>query len=197
MTCWDAVLTLPKTWDQLCEDLDTLFYRLRFWNVSVSLPKSAFGKRSIPYRSHEISAEGIRSTPKVAKGVMDLPFPKSHKGVLPFLGSLNYNHKSIEDFPVVAVVLYELSEDQIRQGRDLLRAHESFELLKRKIVATPMLRHPDIQTPFVTFPHANRWAACAVIGQEYDGKIQPVRYTGRVLNDAELRFERLINEGVK
>ncbi|OWZ01463.1 hypothetical protein PHMEG_00027142 [Phytophthora megakarya] len=51
-----------------------------------------------------------------------------------------------------------------------------------------MLRHPDIQTPFVAIPHANRWAACAVIGQEYDGKIQPVRYTGRVLNDAELRY---------
>ncbi|OWY90831.1 LOW QUALITY PROTEIN: reverse transcriptase [Phytophthora megakarya] len=51
-----------------------------------------------------------------------------------------------------------------------------------------MLRHPDIQKPFVIIPHANRWAACAVIGQEHDGKIQPVRYTGRVLNDAELRY---------
>ncbi|OWZ14401.1 reverse transcriptase [Phytophthora megakarya] len=174
-----------KTWDQLCEDLDTLLYRLRYWNISVSLPKSEFGKRSIPYLLHEIIAEGIRATPNVAKGVMDLPFPTSHKGVLSFLGSLNYYHKFIEDFPVVAAVLYELSEDQIRRGRDLSRAHESFELLKRKIVATPMLRHPDIQKPFVIIPHANR---CAVVGQEHDGKIQPVRYTGRVLNDAELRY---------
>ncbi|OWZ00629.1 reverse transcriptase [Phytophthora megakarya] len=161
--------------------------------VTESLPKSEFGKRSIHYLSHEISAEGIRATPKVAKGVMDLPFPKSHKGVLSFLGSLNYNHKFIEDFLVVAAVLYELSEDQIRQGRDLSRAHESFELLKRKFVATPMLRHPDIQKPFVIIPHANRWAACAVVGQDYDGKIQPVRY-GRVLNDAELRYHIAENE---
>ncbi|OWZ00266.1 hypothetical protein PHMEG_00028582 [Phytophthora megakarya] len=51
-----------------------------------------------------------------------------------------------------------------------------------------MLRHPDIQKPFVIIQHVNRWAACAVVGQEYDGKIQPVRYTGRVLNDAELRY---------
>ncbi|OWZ08109.1 hypothetical protein PHMEG_00019395 [Phytophthora megakarya] len=36
-----------------------------------------------------------------------------------------------------------------------------------------MLRHPDIQKPFVIIPYANRWAACAVVGQEYDGKIQP------------------------
>ncbi|OWY91263.1 reverse transcriptase, partial [Phytophthora megakarya] len=164
-------------------------------NISVSLPKSDFGKRSISYLSHEISAEGIRAIPKVAKGGMDLSFPKSHKGVLSFLGSLNYYHKFIEDFPVVAAVLYERSEDQIRQERDLSRAHESFELLKRKIVATPLLRHPDIQKSFVIIPHANRWAACAVVGQEYDGKIHPVRYTGRVLNDAELRYH-IVEKGV-
>ncbi|OWY91488.1 reverse transcriptase, partial [Phytophthora megakarya] len=179
----DDIAHGAKTCDQLCEDLDTLLYRLRYWNISVSLPNREFGKRSIPYLSHEINAQGIRAIPKVAKGVMYLPFPKSHKGVLSFLGSLNYYHKFIEDFPVVAAVL---SEEQIRQGRDLSRAHESFELLKRKIVATPMLRHPDIQKPFVIIPHANRWAVCAVVGQEYDGKIQ--RYTGRVLNDAELRY---------
>ncbi|OWY98483.1 reverse transcriptase, partial [Phytophthora megakarya] len=177
----DNIAHGAKTWDQLCEDLDTLLYRLRSWNISVSLPESEFGKRSILYLSHEISAESIRATPKVTKGVMDLPFPNPTK-------VLNYYHKFIEDFPVVTAVLYELSEDQIRQGRDLSRAHESFELLKRKIVATPMLRYPDIQKPFVVIPHGNRWAACAVVGQEYDGQIQPVRYTGRVLNDAELRY---------
>ncbi|KAE9322020.1 hypothetical protein PR003_g17332 [Phytophthora rubi] len=51
-----------------------------------------------------------------------------------------------------------------------------------------MLRHPDRSKPFVITPHANQWAAHAVLGQEYDGIIQPVRFTGRVLHDAELRY---------
>ncbi|OWY92929.1 hypothetical protein PHMEG_00037854 [Phytophthora megakarya] len=80
----------------------------------VSLPKSEFGKLSIPYLSHEISAEGIRATPKIAKGIQDLPFPTTMKGVQSFLGSLNYNHKFIEDYPVIAASLYELSDDQER-----------------------------------------------------------------------------------
>ncbi|OWZ02596.1 hypothetical protein PHMEG_00025819 [Phytophthora megakarya] len=42
--------------------------------------------------------------------------------------------------------------------------------------------------PFVVIPHANRWTVCPVIGEEYDGKIQPVRYKGRVPNDAGLRY---------
>ncbi|GMF45643.1 unnamed protein product [Phytophthora fragariaefolia] len=184
----DDIAHGAPSWDQLCDDLDALLFRLRYWNISVSLPKSEFGKLSIPYLSHEISAEGIRAVLKIAKGVQDLPFPKTLKGVQSFLESLNYYHKFIESFPVVAGVLYELSDDQVRSERDLTRAKAAFEILKKKIVLTPLLRHPDRSKPFVIIAHANRWAACAVLGQEHDGKFQPVRFTGRVLNDAELRY---------
>jgi len=120
--------------------------------------------------------------------VMSLPFPSTLKGVQSFLGSLNYYNKFIEDLPVVASVLYELTDEQIRAGRDLTRAKEAFEVLKRKIVSTPLLRHPDKDRPFMIVIHANPWAACVVLGQEYDGVILPVRFTGRVLHDQELRY---------
>ncbi|POM71380.1 Reverse transcriptase [Phytophthora palmivora] len=110
------------------------------------------------------------------------------KGVQSFMGSLNYYNKFIEDLPVIAAVLYELTEEQMKSRRDLSRAREAFEILKRKIVSTPLLRHPDRSRPFVIIPHANPWAASAVLGQEYDGIVHPVRFTGRVLNDAELRY---------
>ncbi|OWZ13325.1 reverse transcriptase [Phytophthora megakarya] len=32
------------TWDQLCDDLNELLFRLRYWNISVSLPKSRIWK---------------------------------------------------------------------------------------------------------------------------------------------------------
>ncbi|POM69691.1 Reverse transcriptase [Phytophthora palmivora] len=184
----DDIAHGSRTWDELCEDLDALLYRLRYWKISVSLPKSEFGKRTISYLSHEIEAEGIRAIPKIMKGIQDLLFPSTLKGVQSFLGSLNYYHEFIEDFPVVAAVLYELSDEQVRAGRDLSRAKEAFDILKQKIVSTPLLRHPDRTKPFVIILHANQWAACAVLGQEHDGVIQPVRFTGRVLNDAELRY---------
>ncbi|KAH7465948.1 Retrovirus-related Pol polyprotein from transposon opus [Phytophthora ramorum] len=185
----DDIAHGAPTWDHLCEDLNALLFRLRYWNISLTLPKSEFGKLSIPYLSHEISAEGIRAKPKIAKGVQDLPFPKTLKGVQSFMGSLNSYNKLIEDLPVIAAVLYELTDEQIRAGRDLSRAKEAFEILKRKIVSTPLLRHPDRTRPFVIISHANQWAASAVLGQEYDGVIHPVRFTGRVLNDAELRYQ--------
>ncbi|POM69281.1 Hypothetical protein PHPALM_14449 [Phytophthora palmivora] len=132
---------------------------LRYWNISVSLPKSEFGKLSIPYLLYEISAEGIRAIPRIAKSVQDLPFPSTLKGVQSFLGSLNYYHKFIEDFPVKAAVLYELTDEQIKTGRDLTRAKEAFEILKRKIVSTPL-------------------------------------FTGRVLNESEIRYHATEKEVV-
>ncbi|POM69521.1 Reverse transcriptase [Phytophthora palmivora] len=152
----DDIAHGAPTWEQLCQDLN-----------------AEFGKLSIPYLSHEISAEGIRAIPKIAKGVKDLPFPTTLKGVQSFMGSLNYYNKFIEDLPVIAAVLYELTEEQMKSRRDLSRAQEAFETLKHKIVSTPLLRHPDRSRPFVIIPHANPWAASA---------------RSRILNDAELRY---------
>ncbi|OWZ01447.1 reverse transcriptase [Phytophthora megakarya] len=61
--------------------------------ISVSLPKSAFGKRTISYLSYEIGAEGIRAKSKIAKGVKNLPARTTFKSVQSFLGSLNYCNK--------------------------------------------------------------------------------------------------------
>ncbi|KAK1930513.1 Retrovirus-related Pol polyprotein from transposon 17.6 [Phytophthora citrophthora] len=181
----DDIAHGAPTWDQLCEDLNALLFRLRYWNISV---KSEFGKLPIPYLSHEISAEGLRATPKIVKGVEELPFPSTLKGVQSFMGSLNYYNKFIEDLPVIAATLYELTDEQIRAGRELACAKEALKILKRKIVSTPLFRHPDRTRAFVIIPHANPWAASAFLGQGYDGVIHPVRFTGRVLNDAELRY---------
>ncbi|OWZ02405.1 reverse transcriptase [Phytophthora megakarya] len=170
----DDIAHGASTWDQLCEDLDALLYRLRYWNISVSLPK--------------MSADGIRALPKIVKCIEDLPFPSTYKGVQSCLGNMNYYNKFIEDLPVVTAVLYELDEERVRAGRNLEAAKESFEILKRKIVSTPLLRHPDRTKPFVIIPHANPWAACAVLSQEHEGLIHPVRFTGRVLKESELRY---------
>ncbi|OWY99360.1 reverse transcriptase [Phytophthora megakarya] len=169
----DDIAHGASTWDQLCEDLDALLYILQYWNISVSLPKSEFGKSTIHSFLHEVSADGIRALPKIVKGIEGLPFPQ---GVKIFLGSLNYYNKFIEDLPVVAAVLYELDEERVRAGWNLEAAKESFEILKRKIVSTPLLRHPDRAKPFVIIPNANPWAACAVLGQEHEGRIHPLRY---------------------
>ena len=184
----DDIAHGARTWEGSCEAADRLLYRLRYWRISVSLPKSAFGKKSIDYLSHEINRFGIRALPKILKGIDGLEFPTSLKGVQSFLGSLNYYHKFIEGFPAIATVLYELTDERIRAGRDLEKAKQAFEMLKLRVQNLPELRHADKSKPFTIILHANAWAVGAVLAQEHEGVLWPVKFVGRTLQDAELRY---------
>jgi len=135
--------------------------------------------------SHE---KGIKAKPKILKMIHELQFPTSLKQVQVFLGSLNYHRKFIENFSVIAAVLNELTDDRIQANHDLNKARKAFDLLKEKITAAPLLRHPRRGEPFHVIVYANQWAICATVCQPHEGLLHPVRYVGRTLNDAETRY---------
>jgi hypothetical protein len=100
-------------------------YWLRYWNISVGLPKCEFGKYVVGFLSHLISRDGIQAQPKILKALKALQFPRSLREVQSFLGSLNYHHKFIENYPVIAAALYELTDERIKANHDLDRSKES------------------------------------------------------------------------
>ncbi|OWY91727.1 reverse transcriptase [Phytophthora megakarya] len=51
----DDIIYGAPSWDDLCKTLNALLYRLRYWNISVSLPKSEFGVKKCKYLGHDIS----------------------------------------------------------------------------------------------------------------------------------------------
>jgi len=174
-------------WSAVGTKLNELLYWLRYWNISVGLPKCEIGKYVV-FLSHLISREGIQAKPKILKTLKELPFPRSLKEVQSFLGSLNYHHKFIENYPVIAASLYELTDERIKTGHELERAKKALELLKEKISTAPLLRHPRGGEPFHVIVYANQWAICATVCQFHQEKLHPVRYVGRTLHDAETRY---------
>ncbi|OWZ12982.1 reverse transcriptase, partial [Phytophthora megakarya] len=141
--CIVTIIYGAPSWNDLCKTLNALLYRLRYCNISVSLPKSEFGVKKCKYLGHDISSDGIWASPKPAEKDLNLPLPKTQKGVQSFLGSLNYYAKFIEDLPVLAATLYETSDEQLRSGRDLEKPRHVFRILKDRLVSTPLLQHPD------------------------------------------------------
>ncbi|OWZ13953.1 reverse transcriptase [Phytophthora megakarya] len=131
----DIIYGAPSR-DDLCQTLNALLYQLRYWNISVSLPKSEFGATKCQYLVHDISSYGIRTSPKLAEKVLNLPFLKTQKAVRSLLGSLNYYAKLIEDLPALAVTLYEESDEQLRSGRDLEPPKHAFKIPKDRLVCS-------------------------------------------------------------
>ena len=79
-----------NSWPDACEMLEKFLRRMTQCNISLSLPKSEFGRRKIEALSHWMSGDGVEPKPKDLDGLMKLAFPTTKKGLQSFLGTLNY-----------------------------------------------------------------------------------------------------------
>ena len=175
-------------YERLVETTRAFLRRFWHWRISLSLPKSSFGVKKAGFLSHEVSADGIRPELKDEKAMRQLSFPKTLKQMQSILGSMISYSKFIDGYAVMAAVLYELTDEQLMGGHDLDTARLAFQELKQRLLNAPVLKHPVPGKQFGVFVFANKWALNACICQEHDGVWHPVRFTGRVLKDAETRY---------
>ena len=57
--------------------MSIIFCRLRDEGLKVNTPKCSFGLKDIPYLSHVITREGIKTDSRKMRGIMDLGWPSS------------------------------------------------------------------------------------------------------------------------
>lgn len=173
------------TWSEMCEMLRCLFASFREWGISISLPKSAFGKKSVEFLSHLVTREGIKSAPRNLEAVKAMQFPRSVKEVQKFLGSINYYHRFINNFATYAGALYELTDARLKDGTQLDHAKTAFEALKKALCEAPLLRHVDRTRPLSLVLYTNNWAFGAAVCQEFEEEMHPVRFYSKVFQDNE------------
>ncbi|OWZ04092.1 hypothetical protein PHMEG_00024071 [Phytophthora megakarya] len=177
-----------NTFGDCLTTLDRLLARFTECRVSISFTKSIFVKLRVEFLSHEVSHEGIIGSTKTLVAIANLSFPRTKKGMQSFLGALNYYSRFIQDFAVFGVALYQLKDDDFEEDGDLTTARRSFDMLKRKVAETPILRHFD-KTKEVPIMHfANEWALSTILLQLHEDKPHHVRFCGRVLKDAEMNY---------
>jgi ribonuclease HI len=184
----DDVTFGARSWDELCMMLECLLDAFKYWGITISLPKSAFGKKVVEFLSHEVSREGLRAVPRNLEAILAMPFPMTVKGIQKFVGSLVYYHRFIDNFATYAAALYELTDVKLQDGSQLEHARKSFEALKNKLATAPILRHLDRHRKLVVILYTNRWAFGATVCQEHDGILHPVRFVSKVFKDAETRY---------
>jgi hypothetical protein len=184
----DDVAFGARTFEECVQLLDILLTRFVQCCICISFLKSLYCMRKIDFLSHLVSVKGLEMKPKALKALEEFPFPKSKKEVQSFLGSLNYYSKYIQDFGVLAAVLYEISDEDFNSNKDLSKARRSFKLLKQRATASPVLRHFQYGEQVYIMIFANHWAICATIMQKFDGKLHPIRFISRVLKQNELNY---------
>jgi hypothetical protein len=81
----DDIVVLGETFEQHLEVLQEVFRRLRAANLRLNPDKCQFGRRSLTYLGHVVTAAGIRTDPDKVAAIQQLATPKTLRQLRSFL----------------------------------------------------------------------------------------------------------------
>ncbi|CAK9816796.1 Retrovirus-related Pol polyprotein from transposon 412 [Anthophora quadrimaculata] len=179
----DDIVVFGTTIEEHNRNLATVFQRLRELGLKLQPDKSKFLRPELEYLGHVITADGVKPNPEKIQSVAEFPTPKSVTNVKSFLGIAGYYRKFIKNFAKLAKPLTELTEKNTPfHWTDAQQ--KSFDILKRKLCESPILRYPDFNKPFTLTTDASDTGLGAILSQEG----HPCCYISRTLNKAEINY---------
>ncbi|KAL1268798.1 hypothetical protein QQF64_034161 [Cirrhinus molitorella] len=212
----DDLLVFARSEQEALTRLEVVFSRLRTSNLKLAPKKCHFLKRSIKFLGHVISSSGVSvDEDKVAvisafqkKDLMkDDGSTPSPKKLRLFLGMVLYYQSFIPGCSRIAKPLFNLTAGQrrLKKGTGSRRAvtfrvlspldwtpacDVAFEELKRALVHSVVLTHPDFEGPFILCTDASLDGLGAVLSQVRFGedKAQPIAFASKSLSRSQANY---------
>jgi hypothetical protein len=143
--------------------------------------------KEVRYLGFLLSKTGIRPDQDKTKLVEEFPIPTCVKEVRSFLGLANYYRRFIHDFAGIATPLNALTRKNVPFIWDE-NCQFGFELLKHRLVTSPILTFPDFSRPFIIQCDASGEGVCAIFCQTLGKQENVISYAGRGLIPAEKKY---------
>ena len=121
--------------------------------------------------------------------------PKTKKQVRAFIGLTGYYRDCIPNYAAKAEPLTDLTKKGQQNKVSWEQPQEkAFVTLKRELASEHILHLPDSAKPFVLRTDASDVGIGAVLMQDHDGKLFPVRYASRKLSTRECKYSTIERE---
>ena len=180
----DDVIVIGRDFDDMIKNLDTVLQRLHDAGLKLKPRKCQLFAKQVEFLGHVISCEGIQTDPKKIQAVKMWPRPETTHDVRSFVGFCSCYGRFIPKFAEISKPLHKLTE----KGQAFVwtkACDTAFETLKNKLVAPPILAHPDFSKAFVLDTDASDQAIGAVLSQIIDGQERVIAYGSRTLTKSE------------
>ncbi len=212
----DDIIVHSKTFDEHIENLEKVFKKIREANLKFGPEKCKFCFEEIKFLGHIVGKDGIKTDPAKIEKVKNYPRPTNITQLRGFLGLAKYYRKFIKNFAKIAKPLNDLTKGfkskplEIRDGIKMKRKktekeknnkneefmndweekqEEAFELLKEKLINSPVLIYPDFEKEFILYTDASNIALGAVLHQVGDdNKEHVIAYENKTLNKSEQNY---------
>ncbi|CAA0824502.1 Uncharacterized mitochondrial protein AtMg00860, partial [Striga hermonthica] len=179
----DDILIYSKSQKEHEEHLRVVLETLRQEKLFAKFSKCEFWLQRVFFLGHVITQAGIEVDPSKVSAIQNWSTPRSPSEVRSFLSLAGYYRRFIEGFSKFALPLSQLTRKSVKfEWTD--RCESSFQELKRRLIAAPVLTIPDPSRSFTIFSDASRQGLGCVLMQ--DGQV--VAYASRQLKPHEQNY---------
>ena len=200
----DDILTWGETVEELSENLQKVFDRMKQHNLTVNPEKCRFGMREIEFVGHVISTLGtptLSFSIKKLQNVGQFQLPETHKKLKSFLGLASYFRQHVKDYVAKAHDLNTMiTPYKPRQRLTWTQEQErKFEELKNAVVNCPKLHFLVPDRPVYVQTDASDYGIGAYLFQRWvdeDGTTveQPLGFISKSLDKVQARWATVEKE---
>jgi hypothetical protein len=185
----DDLIVGSDTFEKHIEQLDMLFTRLKQFNMTIHLSKSLFCRVELPFLGHILTTKGLLECPKKVETITLFPRPKTKKQLKGFLGLTSYLRKYVSHLSSLEEPLLKLLPGKNKNINWNDDASYSFNTIKKLMLETDMLYHPDYTRPFYLEADSSTVALGAYLYQKDDQNNNLlISFASRTLSSTERRY---------
>jgi hypothetical protein len=106
----DDIIIFADTWEEHQKILEEVLHRIKAAGLKLKGTKCQFGRESVQFLGHIVSARGIHPNPEKVQAVQDFPTPSSLSDVRAVVGMASYYRRYVRNFADIAAPLHELTK---------------------------------------------------------------------------------------
>ena len=162
--------------------------RLREVNLKLKPMKCHFVRQSVEFLGHVLTPQGLQPNPRQVAAMKGFPVSQNISELHQFLGQASYYRRFIAQFAKVTLPLHQLTRKEAKWNWTK-KYQNPFDLLKGKLLSSPVLTYPNFNHDFVLETNASVKGLGAILSQsKSDDKLHPIAYVSRVLSNAERHY---------
>ncbi|GBG79339.1 hypothetical protein CBR_g29489 [Chara braunii] len=171
----DDILIFSKSMEEHVKHLEEVLQVLKEAQLHLNLEKSEFGRDSVIYLGHRLSANDLEPEATKVEVIRKWPQPANARELRSFLGLASYYRKFVPKFYVIGRPLSRLTSKNVAYAW-CEKCETAFQALKEALVSHPVLRIADPNLTFVVTTDASQYGIGAVLQQDDGDGLCPLEY---------------------
>lgn len=192
----DDILVASASHSQHATHLRLLFDRLSKHGLRLHPEKCEFGKASLNFLGHEVSAAGIRPLASKVDAITRFPRPPTLGKLREFLGMVTFYSRFLPRISQVLLPLFEACRPA-RSNTLLVWSHDmnqAFQAAKDILAKRTLLAHPMPAAPLALTTDASDKAIGGVLEQKIRDTWQPLAFFSKKLRPPEMKYSTFDRE---